>query len=71
MTFSQRHYRAVSPAADTPENIRQRLIRRCACERGLADRVERFPVITSENFEAANAFQEARIAHHQKALGAQ
>lgn len=70
MTFSRRHYRLVSPPADTAEDIRQRLIRRAAAERAVADRLERFPVLTPFNADAAIRFQDERVAYHEKQLGA-
>jgi hypothetical protein len=70
VSFSRRHYRLVSPAPDTAEDIRQRLIRKAAAERGLADRVARFPVLTPFNAAEAIRFQDERIAHHERAMGA-
>lgn len=70
MSFSARHYRAVSPPSDTAEDVRQRLIRRAAAERAVTEREERFPMITPFNFDAANRFQEERIAYHEKRMGA-
>jgi hypothetical protein len=55
---------------DTAEDIRQRLIRRAAAERGMADREERFPNLTPFNADAAIRYQEERIAYHEKRMGA-
>lgn len=68
--YSARHYRAVSPPADTAEQIRERRIYRMASERAMAERREKFPTITGENFAAACAYQEQRIAFHVKRINA-
>lgn len=66
--YSARHYRAVSPPTDTDEQIRERRIYQMASERGMADRREKFPKITGENFAAVCAYQEQRIAFHVKRI---
>lgn len=70
MSFSQRHYRLVSPTPDTVEDVRQRLIRRTAAERAVADRLERFPTLTPFNAAEAIRYQDERIKHHERAMGA-
>lgn len=46
---------------DTAADIAERIKNRKACEQALADVRERYPVITAENFEEANAYRERRI----------
>jgi hypothetical protein len=47
---------------DTPKDIAKRLAHKAACEQALAEMKERFPVLTVENFAAANAMLHQRIA---------
>jgi hypothetical protein len=47
---------------DTPAMIAERIAHRAACEQARKDRELAYPVITADNFEAAAAFQEKRIA---------
>lgn len=60
MAYSRRHYRAVSPREDTPADVAWRLADNKAREKASAERRERYPVITPENFEEATDFQERR-----------
>lgn len=62
--FSQRHYRAVSPSSDTPEQVRERMARHAACERARRDREAKYPVITPENVDEALKFADDRFHHH-------
>lgn len=62
--FSRRHYRLVSPPADTQDQIRDRLIARQAAELGMADRIARYPTLTAENADDAIRYQEDRIKHY-------
>jgi len=70
MGYSRCHYSLVNPKADTAEDVRQRLIRRCAADRGHADMEAQFPDLTALNIREALRFQEDRIRHHERALGA-
>ena len=47
--FSRRHYKAVSPPADTPEQIRDRAAFQLARECAVADREHKFPEVTPAN----------------------
>jgi hypothetical protein len=53
VSFSKRHYRLVSPPADTPEAIVARLARRAAWKRAEAEVKAAYPVLTDENVDAA------------------
>lgn len=61
MSFSRRHYRAVSPPSDTPEQVRLRIIDKVARETARQERDALFPVITPENFNEACAWFEQRV----------
>ncbi len=45
-----------------PERARERIMYREAAERALAETMAKFAPLTTENFEAANAYREARTA---------
>jgi len=60
--FSRAHYRRVSPPADTPADIAARLVRLAALQQAVREMWERFPVVTPENFDAANEFRERRYS---------
>lgn len=60
MGFSRRHYRAVSAPGDTPEQIAFRLRRNDMLDITRREMQELYPVITPENFVAANDFLERR-----------
>ena len=60
--YSRAHYRAVSPASDTPHEIAVRRRRNAVLEQVHREREEKFPVITAANFGEANLWQERRIA---------
>jgi hypothetical protein len=47
--------------AEHPELAQERVRTRAASLQALADTRAKFPVLTPENFEAANAYREARI----------
>jgi len=47
---------------DTPEAAAERKRRNVAAERVRAEREFLYPVVTAENFEVVNAWQEARLA---------
>jgi hypothetical protein len=66
--FSRRHYRAVSPPADTPRDIRDRLIRNEASRLAAAEREREFPRVTADNVDVVLDYQEARYIHHLQAL---
>ena len=62
--YSRRHYQLVSPRTETKEEIAARVSflsrYRKASEQALAELHERWPVLTAENFAAANKFREER-----------
>jgi hypothetical protein len=66
--FSRRHYRSVSPPADTPREICDRLIRTEASRLAKVDRERDFPRVTPDNVEAVLDYQDARYVHHSQAL---
>lgn len=68
MTFSRRHYRLVSPPADTPADVRDRLIRNAAAKLAGEDRHREFPKVTGANVDAVLEYQEQRYIHHLQAL---
>jgi hypothetical protein len=43
-----------------PERVQERIRYRAAAERALADTHARFPVLTTDNFAAANEYRERR-----------
>lgn len=47
---------------DTPQDVAERISYRNACEKARAERKAKFPVLTTQNFEEAAAFQNQRIA---------
>jgi hypothetical protein len=51
-----------------PENQARRAIEIEAAKRGAADRAKKFPSITEDNFDAANTYQNERIAYWQREL---
>jgi len=59
--YSRKHYRMVSPPADTKEEIAERLRHRSACEQAVKDREAKHPVITVENAVEVMDYQEMRI----------
>jgi hypothetical protein len=59
--FSARHYRLVSPAADTAEQIADRKRRARAATLAVAEREAAYPVLTAANAADAIAFQERRL----------
>lgn len=69
--YSRRHYRAVSPAADTQAQIMERALAKRACELGLQDRELRYPELTAANADEAIAYQEAQIQLHTSKLRTQ
>lgn len=68
MGFSRRHYRLVSPPADTPRDIRDRLIRNEAARLAGVDREREFPKVTADNVDAVLDYQEAQYIRHLQAL---
>lgn len=50
----------VSPRADTPAEIAERIRYRKASEQALAELHQQWPVLTPENFAAADKFRERR-----------
>lgn len=66
--FSRRHYRAVSPPSDTPEQIRERAAFQLAREHAISEREHKFPEITPANAVEVLRYQEERIAFHVKRL---
>jgi len=67
-TYQLRKYLRSQEIAKRPENVRRRKIEIEAAKRGSLDRAAKFPTITPDNFEAANHYQNARIAHWQTQL---
>lgn len=67
--YSKRHYARVSPPADTPEAIQERIRFHAAAALGIADRQAKYPEMTAENAAEAIAYQEARIQFHVAAAG--
>lgn len=61
MSFSRRHYRFVSPPADTPQQVAERFRVRRANEQAHAETRVRFPVLTEQNIDEALTFQARRI----------
>ena len=61
MNYSRRHYRLVSPPPDQPGAVEERIQYRKAAAQANEERMQRYPVLTAENFEEAAAFQESRI----------
>ena len=45
-----------------PERVQERIAYRKAAQRALAETMAKFAPLTAENFEAANAYREARIS---------
>ncbi len=60
MSFSRRHYRLVSPAADTPAAIAERFRARAIAEQVQQELTARWPTITAENADEVLAFQRNR-----------
>lgn len=60
MPYSKRHYRLVSPPADTAADIADRLKANAARAQAAAEMREKFPVFTTDNLEAADDFREQR-----------
>lgn len=58
--YSSRHYRSVSPAADTPADVADRLRRNEAAARARTERETRYPILNAENAQEAMDFQERR-----------
>jgi nicotinamide riboside kinase len=56
----RRKMRADADEARHPERAAERIRYRAAAEQALAEMHKRFPVLTSDNFEEANRFREAR-----------
>ncbi len=59
--YSRRHYQRVSPAADTPQQIAERIVRNAVLERVHVELKERFPVLNAANFQEACDWQATRI----------
>lgn len=59
--YSKRHYRLVSPPAETAEQIAERIRIRAACEQARKETAARYPLLTVESAREAIAFQEHRI----------
>lgn len=68
MAFSQRHYRSVSPPADTPRDIAWRFAHNAVLEQVRAERAER-PTLTSENWDSERAWVDARIKELMRSRG--
>lgn len=60
--YSNRHYRAVSPPADTAADIAERVRRLRVLEQVRQEREARYPVVTGDNFKSLSDWQERRIA---------
>jgi hypothetical protein len=59
--YSKRHYRLVSPPADTAERQAERAKHRAAIEQAHAEMRAKYPILTAENAGEAIAFQEMRF----------
>jgi len=68
MPFSRKHYRAVSPKADTPAMIAWRLADNEARELATADQATKYPTLTLENIQGALEFFEERRRWHLDSL---
>ena len=62
MAYSRRHYRAVSPPADTAADVAARIRRNAILDQVRREREAAWPVIDATNVDAALAFQERRYA---------
>jgi hypothetical protein len=60
MGFSRKHYQLVSPRKSTPEEAAERVRYRECATQALTEMRARFPVLTSDNLEAADKFREQR-----------
>jgi len=70
--YSKRHYqRLTNGGPDTPERIAERTQYRTAATLALAEREQRYPVLTTENAREAIAYQDERIAYHRARLASE
>lgn len=60
MAFSRKHYRLLSNP-DTPDGARQRAKQNAVLEQVRRERTARYLIITPDNIDEVNAWQEARI----------
>lgn len=68
MAFSRRHYRAVSPPADTAADVALRKADSEARRLARFDVEATYPTVTAENASEVLTFQEGRIRHHRARL---
>lgn len=64
--YSRRHYRAVSPKADTPEDIAARRRHLAVLAQVHKERTERYPRITPKNVGEVLDWQASRIKELQE-----
>lgn len=67
-TYMLRKHLRSRELAETPAASAERKAHIEAAQRAGDDRKQRFPVITPENFEAANQYQNERLTHWRAAL---
>ena len=67
-TYGLRKHLATLASADKPEAIAERRIYQEACRLATEDRKREYPVVSAENFEAADCYQKHRIAHWQQQI---
>lgn len=67
-TYMLRKHQATMRSAGRPEAIAERQVNREANKRALADCKSRYPVLTAENFEAADEYRKERAAFWTKHL---
>jgi len=67
-TYQLRKYLRSQELADRPEEVKARAIRHEAGRRAANDRKVKFPMITSDNFEEADAYQRKRFEEWVKLL---
>lgn len=65
----RKHLRSME-LADRPEAIAERRAAKAAHERALADMRIKYPTLTADNFEDADAYRKSRVTFHLKEGGA-
>jgi hypothetical protein len=58
--YSRKHYAMVSPRENTPEETAERVRHRECAKQALAEMQVHFPVLTADNFDAADKWRERR-----------
>lgn len=67
-TYMLRRHQATLASAGKPEAIAERKLSGEAHQRALADMKAAYPVLTTENFEAADQYRKQRADHWKRAL---